>query len=81
MLIQLTKKYIRPLWREETSKVGLPPMSLHDLRKVSITYFYAMGIPLEIATSINCGWRDLNTARDYYLQYRGLLKREKKEHY
>ena len=34
-----------------------------------------MNIPLEIATSINVGWKDLSTARDHYLDLRSFLKK------
>jgi len=37
---------------------------------------YAMGVPLEIATEINVGWRDLNTAKRHYLGLRGLLGKQ-----
>lgn len=80
-LIQISVREIREKWKEITKKHGLPPLNLHDLRKISITWFYIMGIPLEIATDINVGWRDLNTAKDYYLQFRKAIKREVRESY
>jgi integrase len=64
-----------------TEKVIGKRLKLHDLRKVSITWLYIMGIPLEIATSLNVGWKDLNTPKTYYLQFRKALKKSEKEEY
>lgn len=75
----LTK--VRRTWRKVTRKIVGKALSLHDMRKVSLTWLWAMGVPLEIATTMNVGWRDLNTARDFYLQYRRLLRREDRERY
>ncbi len=80
-LFQIKPDELRTAWREACVKVGLPPLHLHDLRKVAITWFYIIGIPLELATSLNVGWRDLNTARDFYLQYRSAIRRDTREKY
>lgn len=64
-----------------TSKIIGRRLKLHDLRKVSFTWFYIMGIPLEVATDLNVGWRDLNTPKKYYLQFRKQLKKSEKEAY
>ena len=72
---------VRLAWRSITEQIVGIPMSLHDLRKVSLTWLWALGIPLEIATTFNVGWRDLNTARDHYLQYRRLLRGEDRRRY
>ena len=53
----------------------------HDLRKVSITWLYVMGVPLELAVMINVGWKDLNTPKDHYLHMRGLLKKSDRKAY
>lgn len=68
-------------WRAITEKIVGVGMTLHDLRKVGITWLYVMGLPLEIATSLNCGWKDLNTPRDHYLDLRRLLKKSEKQAY
>ena len=71
-------------WKEIAEEhTGIEDLSFHDLRKVSITYLYAMEIPLEIATSINVGWKDLSTASDHYLQLRrsNLMKRSDRKEY
>ena len=72
---------LRKAFKEATEKVGLPPMHLHDLRKVSITWLWCMGIPLEIATEINVGWKDLNTVKKHYLRMRELLKKSDRVSY
>ena len=53
----------------------------HDLRKVSITWLYVMGVPLELAVMINVGWKDLNTPKDHYLHMRTLLKKSERKAY
>ncbi len=62
-------------WRAISKKHTGAELTFHDLRKVSITWLYAMNIPLEIATTLNVGWRDLSTARDHYLDLRSFLKK------
>lgn len=57
---------------EKHTGVRLTP---HDLRKVSITWLFVMGVPLELAVMINVGWKDLNTPKDHYLHMRALLKK------
>lgn len=80
-LITIDVDEFRKAFKEVCQKHGLPPLHLHDLRKISLTWFYVCGVPLEIATSLNVGWKDLNTARDFYLHYRNLLTNDKKEAY
>jgi len=65
-------------WNKVTEKHLGMYFKLHDLRKVSITWLYVMEVPLEIATVLNVGWKDMNTPRDHYLHYRKLLKRSEK---
>lgn len=68
-------------WKAITMKnIGID-LTLHDSRKISVTWFYACGLPLEIATSLNVGWKDLNTPRDHYLHLRQLLKKSQKAVY
>jgi integrase len=55
--------------------LGLPPLNLHDLRKITITWFWAFGIDLSIATELNVGWKDLNTAKKHYLTINELIRR------
>ncbi len=69
------KNELLQAWRQVSAKHIGTELTFHDLRKVSITWLYAMGIPLEIATSMNVGWKDLSTARDHYLELRAFLKK------
>lgn len=62
-------------WKIISKKHTGIELEFHDMRKVSITWLFAMNIPLEIATSINVGWKDLSTARDHYLDLRSFLKK------
>ena len=47
----------------------------HDIRKVSVTWLFIMGVPLELAVMINVGWRDMSTVQKHYLHMRNLLKK------
>lgn len=69
------------IWRESCEKAGLPPLSFHDLRKVGITWLYVLGIPLEIGTDINVGWKDLNTAKQNYLSFRRAITKDLRKVY
>jgi len=73
---QLSKAFIKAC-----EQVGLPPLKLHDLRKVSITWLWAMGIELSIATELNVGWKDLNTAKTHYLRNSEILKKKERRRY
>lgn len=53
----------------------------HDLRKISITWLFVMGVPLELAVEINVGWKDMNTPRVHYLHMRKLLKKSERKAY
>lgn len=48
----------------------------HDLRKISITWLFVMGVPLELAVMINVGWKDLGTPQRHYLHMRSLLRKK-----
>ncbi len=72
---------LRTSWIAVTKKhIGIE-LTFHDLRSVSITWLFVMGVPLEIATNLNVGWRDLSTVRDHYLDMRALLKKSEREAY
>jgi hypothetical protein len=64
-----------------TKKIFGRNLILHDLRKVSITWFFVLGIRLEIATVLNVGWKDLNTPRDHYLEIGRVLKSSYRQEY
>ena len=64
----------RKAWGDATEKHVGARMTLHDCRKVTITWFYAMDIHLERAVDINSGWADMNTPKKHYLDYGKLMK-------
>ena len=80
-LFKIKLGMLRKAFKEACKEVGLPPLRLHDLRKVAITWLWAMGVPLEFATEINVGWKDLNTAKRFYLQMRRLLRKTERQAY
>ena len=67
---------LRSTFKNACEKAGLPPLHLHDLRKVSITWFWVMGIDLAIACELNVGWKNTDTAKKYYLTMNELLKKK-----
>jgi len=67
--------------KEESLKHIGTEFKPHDLRKISITWLFVMGVPLELAVMINVGWKDLNTPKDHYLHMRSLLKKSEREAY
>lgn len=67
-----------PNWGVMTKKAFGVKMTFHDMRKISITWYYALGIPLEIATMLNVGWKDLNTPKEHYLHLRQLMRKSDK---
>lgn len=71
----------RAKFKQITTKIFGRNLTLHDLRKVSITWLYVLGVPLEIATVLNVGWKDLNTPRDHYLEIGRVLKSSHKKEY
>jgi len=72
---QTEKQDIRNAWKEVTQRIIGRGFYLHDLRKVSATWYYALRVPLEILCQINVGWKDMNTPKEHYLQLRGLLRK------
>lgn len=75
-LFQMSDQQLRDVWTEATKDhQGLRALHLHDLRKVSITWLWAMGVDLSIATEMNVGWKDLNTAKRFYLRNTEILKK------
>lgn len=75
-LFSMTDQELRDAWTEVTTDhEGLRPLHLHDLRKISVTWLWAMGVDLSIATELNVGWKDLNTAKRFYLRNQEILKK------
>ena len=73
-------EYRRAVKEESFKHIGTEFVP-HDLRKISITWLFVMGVPLELAVMINVGWKDLNTPKDHYLHMRGLLKKSERKAY
>jgi hypothetical protein len=51
------------------------------MRKISITWLFVMGVPLELAVMINVGWREMSTPQKHYLHMRTLLKKSDRRAY
>lgn len=73
-IFQFNIRDLRALWADLTEKHVGVRMVPHDLRSVTITWFYAMDIPLERAVDINSGWADMNTPKRHYIDYDDLMK-------
>lgn len=73
-LFSINVDELRRNWRKATKKIIGTGFILHDLRKVSLTWFYCNEIPLEVATNLNVGWKDLNTATSHYLNIKNFLR-------
>jgi hypothetical protein len=71
----------RKEWKIITTQIIGRPLTLHDLRKVSLTWLYSLGVPLEIATQMNVGWDDMNTATRHYVNIRKVLRKSVKANY
>lgn len=80
-LFQFDIDELRASFKEETAKAGLPPLRLHDLRKVSITWFWVLGVPLEVASRLNVGWKTMNTVTKHYLKMADLIQKPEREAY
>lgn len=82
-LINLDIDKVRAEWRKITKDEFGRGQTLHDMRKISLTWLYCIGVPLEVAANINVGWKDLSTAFKHYLNLRGsqLIRTSKREEY
>ena len=56
-------------------------LTLHDLRKISLTWFYVCGLALEVTTRLNVGWKDLSTADRHYMDIGAMLRHSVREEY
>jgi hypothetical protein len=74
------EKFVQTL-RKVTLEILGREFILHDLRKISISWFYIMGIPLEVCINLNVGWKDLNTATSNYLDVKSVLRKSKRVAY
>ncbi len=57
---------------EICGNLGIEKLRLHDFRKIWLTGLCLSGVPLETAVDLNVGWKDINTARKYYLEIKAL---------
>jgi integrase len=80
-LFSLPRDDFRRAWTKVTKKVIGRSLKLHDLRKVSLTWLYVMGVPLEVASMLNVGWKDIGTALKHYLDIKPILRRSYREQY
>ena len=77
-LISISSNKALKLLAEACEKVGLPKLTLHDMRKVYVSYLVRSGIPLEVAINFNVGWKDINTAYKHYFHLgAGVLEKYK----
>jgi len=65
-LIKMPIKRAIDLLAQACEKVGIPVMTLHDLRKVYGTWLALSGIEMLVASALNVGWTDLNTMKIHY---------------
>lgn len=56
-------------------------LKLHDLRKVGATWYYVLGLPMDIVSEMGVGWKDLNTLKRHYLMFRKLIMKSDKLEY
>ena len=74
-------KKFRDTWGDVTEDILERRLILHDLRKISLTWLYVMGVPLEVATQLNVGWKDLSTAHAHYIDIKRVLRKSYREEY
>lgn len=78
------RKLIEPVldaWGRITLENIGREFKLHDLRKVSSTWYFALGVPLDLLAEINVGWKDLNTVKVHYAHIRDILKKSARREY
>lgn len=71
-LIQMPATKANDMLQHLCEQLGISKLTLHDLRKTYITGLCLSGVPLEVAVDLNVGWKDLNTAKKYYLHIKAL---------
>lgn len=78
---QTPVKKLRDTWGDVTENVLERRLILHDTRKISLTWLYVMGVPLEVATQLNVGWKDLSTAHSHYIDIKRVLRKSYRVEY
>jgi DNA-binding Lrp family transcriptional regulator len=74
------RKFVKT-WKRITKKIIGRELILHDLRKISITWLYCMGIPLDVCVYMNVGWKDMSTATSNYLDVKKVLRKSIRKEY
>lgn len=72
---------LRKVFGQATKQVTGRRMILHDMRKISVTWLYCLGVPADVACLLNVGWLDISTAFAHYLDARKLLRGSFKRDY
>ncbi|MBA7491585.1 hypothetical protein ES702_02133 [subsurface metagenome] len=80
-LWDMSVKKLRKAWGDVTERIIGRRLDLHDLRKISLTWFYVCGLALEVATRLNVGWKDLSTADRHYMDIGAMLRHSVREEY
>jgi len=80
-LFQIDINRLRKVFGDVTEKVVGVRLKLHDLRKVGLSWYHVMGLPLEYVDRFNVGWTDFNTAKKFYLQFREILRKQERKAY
>lgn len=68
-LISISDERANALLKQACELLKVTPLTLHDLRKVYVSYLVRSGFPLEKAIKINVGWTDIGTAYKHYLEF------------
>lgn len=80
-LTKYSKARLLKAWGDITERRLGTRLILHDLRKISLTWLYTMGVPLEVATQLNVGWKDLSTAHSHYIDIKRVLRKSYRAEY
>jgi len=71
----VTDKNLQKWFRDAKKIAGITKTCTpHVLRKTYLSWLVNSGVPLEVAISLNVGWKDIATAQKYYLVILGRSK-------
>ncbi|MEM3423560.1 MAG: hypothetical protein QXE51_03250 [Nitrososphaeria archaeon] len=71
-LISISPQRAGFLIKQACEKLNITALTMHDLRRVYVSFLVRAGIPLERAIKLNVGWTDIGTANKHYLQFSSL---------
>ena len=75
-LFSFDVRILRTMVKELALKhTGIENFIPHDIRKVSATWLFSMGVQMDIIIMINVGWKDMSTVHKHYLHMRNILKK------